>query len=143
MPLSRQLCHRFHRAIELVGRRWNGAIIFLLLQDRARFAQLRAAIPGITDRMLAERLHELEAEEVIVRTVLPETPVRVEYALTKKGKALAGALGAIGQWAEKWILDPVPQSRTAGVRRPPSSERRTMRLPRKRAGGDRPTTVSS
>ena len=83
MPLERQLCHRFHRAVELVGRRWNGAIIFLLLQDRARFAQLRAAIPGITDRMLAERLHELEAEGVIVRTVLPDPPVRVEYALTK------------------------------------------------------------
>ena len=133
MPLSRQLCHRFHRAVELVGRRWNGAIIFLLLQDRARFAQLRAAIPGITDRMLAERLHELEAEEVISRTVLPETPVRVEYALTRKGRALAGALGAIGQWAEKWITDPAPETRTPARRTPARGGEPRVGRARKRA----------
>jgi DNA-binding HxlR family transcriptional regulator len=142
MPLSRQLCHRFHRAIELVGRRWNGAIIFLLLQDRARFAQLRAAIPGITDRMLAERLHELEAEDVIVRTVLPETPVRVEYALTKKGKALAGALSAIGQWAEKWMGD-LPDSKTLSPRQRVTTEHRVTRTPRKRATADRTVSASS
>ena len=133
MPLSRQLCHRFHRAVELVGRRWNGAIIFLLLQDRARFAQLRAAIPGITDRMLAERLHELEAEEVISRTVLPETPVRVEYALTRKGRALAGALGAIGQWAEKWITEPAPDTRTPARRTPARGGEPRVARARKRA----------
>ena len=135
MSLSRQLCHRFHRAVELVGRRWNGAIIFLLLQDRARFAQLRAAIPGITDRMLAERLHELEAEGVISRTVLPETPVRVEYALTRKGRALAGALGAIGQWPEKWITDPAPDTRTPARRTPTrTGDVRAARGARKRSG---------
>lgn len=133
MALPRQLCHRFHRAVELVGRRWNGAIIFLLLQDRARFAQLRAGIPGITDRMLAERLHELEAEGVIVRTVLPQTPVRIEYALTRKGRALAGALGAIGQWAEKWLDEAPPEGRMAAARgRSRSAEGRTARTPRKR-----------
>ena len=133
MAISRQLCHRFHRAVELVGRRWNGAIIFLLLQDRARFAQLRAAIPGITDRMLSERLHELEAEGVIVRTVLPETPVRVEYALTKKGRALAGAVGAIGQWAEKWLTDPAPEPRTATARtRSRTADSRPGRVARNR-----------
>jgi DNA-binding HxlR family transcriptional regulator len=138
MPLPRQLCHRFHRAVELVGRRWNGAIIFLLLQDRARFAQLRAAIPGITDRMLAERLHELEAEGVISRTVLPATPVRVEYALTRKGRALAGALSAIGQWAEKWITEPAPDTRTAARRTAVcATEPRAVRAPRKRSAADR------
>jgi DNA-binding HxlR family transcriptional regulator len=138
MSLPRQLCHRFHRAVELVGRRWNGAIIFLLLQDRARFAQLRAAIPGITDRMLAERLHELEAEGVISRTVLPETPVRVEYALTRKGRALAGALGAIGQWAEKWIADPAPDARNSARRVPTrAADARAARASRKRSRTDR------
>ena len=137
MPLPRQLCHRFHRAVELVGRRWNGAIIFLLLQDSARFAQLRAAIPGITDRMLAERLHELEAEGVISRTVVPETPVRVEYALTRKGRALAGALGAIGQWAEKWLADTPPDARTAGRARARAAESRAPRTRRKRQPADR------
>ena len=134
MPLERQLCHRFHRAVELVGRRWNGAIIFLLLQDRARFAQLRAAIPGITDRMLAERLHELEAEGVIVRTVLPDAPVRVEYALTRKGRALAGALTAIGQWAEKWVADTEPESsRPAPARTRPRKARPDHRSRKRRA----------
>lgn len=96
------LCTPFHHAIELIGRRWTGAIISLLLQSRCRFADLRDAIPEITDRMLSERLQELEAEEIVERTVIPETPVRVEYALTKKGRALAAALEAIGDWAHKW-----------------------------------------
>ena len=98
-----QLCTRFHYASELIGRRWNGAIIFMLLKQTCRFAALRAGIPGITDRMLSERLQELEQEGVVERTVLPETPVRVEYSLTKKGKALAEAVDSIATWAEKYI----------------------------------------
>ena len=97
------LCERFHRAIELIGRRWTGAIIFLLLGSRCRFAELRAAIPEITDRMLSERLQELEREGIVDRTVFPETPVRVEYALTKKGRALASAMEAVGAWAHRWV----------------------------------------
>jgi len=81
-----ELCGRFHRASELIGRRWTGAIIFVMLRARCRFATLREAIPEITDRMLSERLQELEEEGVVERTVVPETPVRVEYSLTKKGK---------------------------------------------------------
>ena len=97
-----QLCPRFHRASELIGRRWTGAIIFVLLKARCRFAALRHAIPDITDRMLSERLHELEQEGILERFVIPEVPVRVEYALTKKGRALAEAMDAIARWAEKW-----------------------------------------
>ena len=101
------LCTRFHHASELVGRRWNGAIIFLLLQQTCRFATLRDAIPDITDRMLSDRLQELEAEGLVDRVVVPETPVRVEYSLTKKGKGLAEAIGTLAAWAEKHItLEP-------------------------------------
>jgi DNA-binding HxlR family transcriptional regulator len=96
------LCPQFHAAIELIGRRWTGAIIYLLLKSRRRYAELRDGIPEITDRMLSERLQELEQEAVVERTVIPETPVRVEYSLTKKGRALAGAIDAIGEWAHKW-----------------------------------------
>lgn len=96
------LCSEFHAAIELIGRRWTGAIIFLLLRSRSRYATLRDAIPDITDRMLSERLQELEQEGIVERTVLPESPVRVEYSLTKKGQALATAVDAIGVWAHKW-----------------------------------------
>ncbi|MGE3509970.1 MAG: winged helix-turn-helix transcriptional regulator [Vicinamibacterales bacterium] len=97
------LCTRFHRASELIGRRWTGAIIFVLLKSRCRFATLRDAIPDITDRMLSERLQELEQEGIVERTVYPETPVRVEYALTRKGKALGSAIDAIADWAHRWI----------------------------------------
>ena len=102
-----ELCTRFHRASELIGRRWTGAIIFLLLKmPSARFAALRDGIPDITDRMLSERLQELEQEGIVARTVIPETPVRVEYALTKKGRALAEPIEAITGWAEKWMEAP-------------------------------------
>jgi DNA-binding HxlR family transcriptional regulator len=105
MSTRLELCTTFHRAVELIGRRWSGAIIFLLLKDSARFAELRAGIPHITDRMLSERLHELEAERIVVRTVIPEAPVRVEYALTEKGKGLAKVMDAIGAWAHEWATD--------------------------------------
>src|SRR5262245_2421324 len=98
-----ELCVRFHRASELIGRRWTGAIIFVLMKARCRFATLRDAIPDITDRMLSERLQELEAEEIVERTVVPETPVRVEYALTRKGRELATVVEAITEWAHDWI----------------------------------------
>jgi DNA-binding HxlR family transcriptional regulator len=97
-----ELCTSFHTAIELIGRRWTGAIIFLLLKGRCRFATLRDAIPDITDRMLSERLQELDEHGVVVRTVFPETPVRIEYALTAKGRALADAVDAIAEWAHTW-----------------------------------------
>jgi DNA-binding HxlR family transcriptional regulator len=97
-----ELCARFHRASELIGRRWTGAIIFCLLRSKCRFATLRDAIPEITDRMLSDRLQELEHEGIVKRTVIPDMPVRVEYALTRKGRALGAAVDAIAEWARKW-----------------------------------------
>lgn len=98
-----ELCGRFHKASELIGRRWTGAIIFVMLRTRCRFATLREAIPEITDRMLSQRLQELEHEGIVSRVVVPQTPVRVEYSLTKKGRALGTAIGAITDWAHTWI----------------------------------------
>jgi DNA-binding HxlR family transcriptional regulator len=97
------LCAKFHRAVELIGARWSGAIVQILLQGSVRYADLRAAVPDISDRMLSERLRELEAEGIVVRSVSQEPPVRVDYALTEKGRALQPALNAVGQWAEKWL----------------------------------------
>jgi DNA-binding HxlR family transcriptional regulator len=120
------LCSRFHQASELVGRRWTGAIIYVLLQQRCRFAALRAAIPDITDRMLSERLQELEDEEIVARTVVPATPVRVEYSLTPKGRALTKAMDAIADWAHDWVPLEAAQE-------PAKPERRTTRPARARA----------
>ena len=108
MGLKPQLCARFHKAVELIGSRWTGAVIQLLLNGRMRFAELRGGIPEISDRMLSERLRELEAEGIVARIVVPETPVRVEYELTDKGRALEHALAAVGRWAERWIMDAPP-----------------------------------
>jgi DNA-binding HxlR family transcriptional regulator len=114
---SPELCSRFHRASELIGRRWTGAIIFVLLKSRRRFAALRGAVPEITDRMLSERLQELEQEGILERTVIPDTPVRVEYALTRKGRALASTIDAIADWAHKWIPLEEPAAAARGKRR--------------------------
>ena len=96
------LCPRFHKAIELIGSRWTGAVLRLLMGGRARFAELRDAIPDISDRMLAERLKGLEAYELVERKVFAETPVRVEYHLTDRGRALGPVFAALGEWANKY-----------------------------------------
>ncbi len=97
------VCTRFHRAVELIGSRWTGAIIQTLFQGKTRYALIKAAIPDITDRMLSERLRSLEAEDLVTRWVIADTPVRVEYELTDKGRSLQSALREIGAWAERWI----------------------------------------
>ncbi|HYT69035.1 MAG TPA: winged helix-turn-helix transcriptional regulator [Vicinamibacterales bacterium] len=117
MGLKPHLCARFHRAVELIGGRWTGAVIHLLLNGRMRFAELRAAIPDISDRMLSERLRELESEGILARIVVPETPVRVEYELTEKGRALEHALAAVGKWAERWVTESRSSRQPAAVRK--------------------------
>jgi DNA-binding HxlR family transcriptional regulator len=97
------VCTRFHKAIELIGSRWTGAILQTLLQGRSRYASIKAAVPEITDRMLSERLRSLETEGLLLRAVVPDTPVRVEYELTRKGRELQKALREIATWAETWI----------------------------------------
>jgi DNA-binding HxlR family transcriptional regulator len=102
-PPTPVVCSRFHRAIELIGSRWTGAILQTLLQGKTRYAAIKGSIPDITDRMLSERLRSLEGEELVVRVVIPDSPVRVEYELTPKGRELQNALREIGNWAERWI----------------------------------------
>ena len=112
-----RVCARFHHAIELIGGRWTGALVQLLMRGPARYCALREAVPDISDRMLSERLRELEAEGIVERLVLPETPVRVEYRLTPKGEALEPALKALGKWAEKYVDPPKPAAAAKRARR--------------------------
>ena len=95
-------CPRFHHAVELIGRRWSGAILRAMFTGVSHFSELTDAIPGLSPRMLSERLKELESEGLIARSVVPETPVRVEYHLTDKGRALSSVVEAVGDWANKW-----------------------------------------
>lgn len=106
-------CPRFHYAVELVGRRWSGAIIRAMLAGVTRFSDLAGTVPGLSDRLLSERLRELEAAGLVVREVYPETPVRIEYRLTEKGRALEPVIEALAGWAEAWLPES-PEEPTAG-----------------------------
>jgi DNA-binding HxlR family transcriptional regulator len=101
-------CPRYHRAVELIGRRWTGAILRVLLSGAKRFSDIADTVPGLSDRLLSERLKELEHEKIVVRRVIPDTPVRVEYHLTEKGRALLPVVEAVSAWAEEWGGDPPP-----------------------------------
>jgi DNA-binding HxlR family transcriptional regulator len=96
-------CVYYHRAVEILGRRWTAQIVRALLAGLTRFGELKAAVPGLSDRLLSERLKELEAEGIVTRRVTPRTPVRIDYELTEKGQALAGVVFAIAEWAEAWM----------------------------------------
>lgn len=97
------ICPKYHKAVELVGRRWTGAILSALLKGATRFTDIVHAVPGLSDRLLSERLKELEAEGIVTRIVHPETPVRIEYQLTEKGLELNSVADALTNWAETWV----------------------------------------
>jgi DNA-binding HxlR family transcriptional regulator len=93
----------FQRAIELIGKRWTGAVVRALMGGSARFNQLLVGIPGISDRVLTERLRELEYEGLVERIVDPGPPVRVSYRLTPRGDALGPVIASVDAWAADWL----------------------------------------
>ncbi|MFX3625611.1 MAG: winged helix-turn-helix transcriptional regulator [Ectobacillus sp.] len=97
------LCPKFESAFTLLSKKWTGLIIQSLLQGPKRFREVADLIPNMSDRMLSERLKELESEGIVVRTVYPEVPVRIEYTLTDKGKALESVMQEVQKWAETWV----------------------------------------
>ena len=97
------ICSRFHRAVELIGARWNGPILQTVLAGSRRYADIKVGVPGLSDTMLAHRLRELEKEGLIERSVIPSSPVRVEYCPTAKAEALLPVLEAIAGWAHDWL----------------------------------------
>jgi DNA-binding HxlR family transcriptional regulator len=101
--LDGHVCPRFHAAIELVGRRWTGAVILTLMGKPRRFGEILEAVPDLHDRLLSERLKQLESAGLVERRVYPETPVRIEYGLTQKGRDLERALSEVERWAHRWI----------------------------------------
>jgi DNA-binding HxlR family transcriptional regulator len=100
---AKEVCPYYHQAVELVGKRWTGAIVGALMPAPRRFSEIANAIPQISDRLLSSRLRELEAKGIVVRQVLPGAPVRVQYALTPKGRALEPAVSALRLWARQWL----------------------------------------
>lgn len=96
------LCPKFEKAMTLVSKRWNGLIIHQLLSGPHRFCTIESSI-SISGRLLSERLKDLENEGIVKREVYPETPVRIEYSLTEKGKALEPIVRELQKWAEEWV----------------------------------------
>jgi DNA-binding HxlR family transcriptional regulator len=96
------VCEHFQLAADIVGRRWNPQLVRVLLDGPARYRDLRAAIPAISDHLLSRRLKELEAAGIVTRTVEDASPVRVGYSLTEAGEGLAGAIEALAEWAERF-----------------------------------------
>jgi DNA-binding HxlR family transcriptional regulator len=102
------VCPYFHEAVELVGKRWTGAIVNALLPGPLRFSALSQAVPQISDRLLSMRLKELETFGIVARRVHEGAPVRVEYELTEKGRALEPTVRALGTWAREWLKNEQP-----------------------------------
>jgi DNA-binding HxlR family transcriptional regulator len=96
------VCPDFHEAIELIGRRWTGAILCSLIEGPRRFGELGKVVPGLSDRLLSQRLRELEEEGLVQRDVEAGTPVRVTYSLTETGEALGPAISELKAWAKHW-----------------------------------------
>ncbi|HEY2007326.1 MAG TPA: helix-turn-helix domain-containing protein [Solirubrobacteraceae bacterium] len=103
-------CPLYHEAVELVGRRWTGAILRVLMDGPLRFSEVAAAIPELSDRLLSERMKELEARGMVRRTVVPGPPLRVRYELSVMGRELEPALSELQVWAQRWLGD---QTRTS------------------------------
>ncbi len=96
-------CPLYHEAVELVGRRWTGAIVRVLMDGPLRFSEVAQAVPELSDRLLSERMKELEARGMVERTVIPGPPLRVEYQLSRMGRELEPALSELERWANRWL----------------------------------------
>jgi DNA-binding HxlR family transcriptional regulator len=96
-------CPLYHEAVELVGRRWTGAILRVLMDGPMRFSEIAQAVPELSDRLLSERMKELEARGIVERTVISGPPLRVEYELSRMGRELKPALSEIQRWARRWL----------------------------------------
>jgi DNA-binding HxlR family transcriptional regulator len=105
-----QTCPLYEHAIQILGKRWTGLLLDALMQGPRRFCELTALVEGLSDRVLSDRLRELETEGVVKRVVYPQIPVRVEYQLTEKGYALKPVVDAIHTWAAEWVELPLADS---------------------------------
>jgi DNA-binding HxlR family transcriptional regulator len=112
-------CPLYHEAVELVGRRWTGAILRVLMDGPLRFSEIAQAIPELSDRLLSERMKELEARGMVQRTVIPGPPLRVQYELSVMGSELEPALTELQSWARRWLGD---RAAAAGRRSAPGGD---------------------
>ena len=99
------MCPRYEAAVDFLGKRWSASILRALIDGPRRFTQITGYVGGLSDRLLSERLKELEEAGIIERRVYDQRPVLVEYSLTEKGVDLRGVVVAIQEWADRWLAD--------------------------------------
>ena len=90
-------------ALEVIGGKWKGVILYHLAEKTYRFNELRRLMPEVTQRMLTKQLRELETDGLVTRTVYAEVPPKVEYSMTTYGQTLQPVLGALQQWGHKHL----------------------------------------
>ena len=105
-----EYCPKYEQAMSILGKRWTGLIVRALLSGSCRFNNISAYVPGLSDRLLSERLKELDSVGIVERHVYPDTPVRIEYVLTLKGQELRDIVAVVQAWADKWATDAEPST---------------------------------
>jgi DNA-binding HxlR family transcriptional regulator len=95
-------CRRFQSSVELVGKRWSSGILLALAQGATRFSEILATVTGLSDRLLSQRLKELEGSGLVEREVIASTPVQVRYHLTERGDDLLQSLQPLVSWGQRW-----------------------------------------
>jgi len=98
-----RMCPKYELAAELICKKWTGLIIRVLMGGPKRFKDIKEQIPDMSDKMLTDRMKELEAAGVVVRKVYPEMPVRIEYELTEKGRDMKNVIESIQEWGNRWM----------------------------------------
>ncbi len=98
---SSHVCNNFHDTIEFIGKRWMGVIIYILMSGPKRFHEITEGIPGISDRLLTERLNELIKEGLVTKKRLSPSSTIIGYELTDSGMELKEVITAIRNWMEK------------------------------------------
>ena len=107
---SLEPCPRYERAISILGKKWNCMIIRCMLAEPRRFSGISNYVEGLSDRLLSQRLQELEEAGIVERRVYDRKPVLVEYNLTEKGASFRQVVEAIQRWADQWEAHPLEES---------------------------------
>ena len=97
---------KYEQAMKVLGKKWTCLILRCLLAEPRRFTEISGYVEGLSDRLLSQRLQELEDEGIVKRRVFDRRPVVVEYSLTAKGQAFRRVAEAIQEWANEWAAEP-------------------------------------
>ena len=97
------MCPKYEKLATFLGKRWTGLILRVLLEGEFRFSEILNSVPGLSSRLLTERLKEMEADGLVLREVRNEYPIKVEYTLTLKGRSLEPVIREMQNYAEEWI----------------------------------------